>query len=122
VIATLSKKLLDKLLRREYRAAYVEENVRTGIAYQIRSMREHRGMSQTEVGSAMNKPQSTVSRLEDPDYGRLTVKSLLEVAAVHDVALLIQYVSFPEFIRRTRDLSPEALNAESFDASRERVS
>jgi len=63
----------------------------------------------------MGKPQSVVSRLEDPDYGKVSVQTVLDGAAAFDVALLVQYVSFPEFLRRTRDVSPEALRVDSFD-------
>lgn len=63
----------------------------------------------------MGKPQSVVSRLEDPDYGKVSVQTVLDGAAAFDVALLIQYVSFPEFLRRTEHVSPEALQVDSFD-------
>jgi hypothetical protein len=63
----------------------------------------------------MGKPQSVVSRLEDPDYGKVSIQTVLDGAAAFDVALLVQYVSFPEFLQRTRDVSPEALRVDSFD-------
>lgn len=115
MIATLTKKLFDRLLRKPYREAYVEESVRTGVAYQIRALREARGWSQKRFAEILGKPQSVLSRIEDPDYGKLSVQTLLEVAAAFDVALLVQYVDFPDFIQRTSDVSPEALNKESFN-------
>ncbi len=114
MIATLTKKLLDKLTRKTYREAYVEENVRTWIAYQIRALREARGWSQKKLAEVLGKPQSVLSRIEDPDYGKLSIQTLLEVAAAFDVALLVQFADFPEFINRTEDVSPEALNRESY--------
>jgi transcriptional regulator with XRE-family HTH domain len=115
LIAILTKKLLEKLRRKSYREAYVGENVRTAIAYQIRALREQRGWSQKKLAEILGKPQSVLSRIEDPDYGKLSVQTLLEVARAFDVALLIQYVDFGEFIERTRDVSPRALEAESFN-------
>lgn len=115
MIATLSKKLIEKLTRKSYRDEYVAENVKTGIAYQIRALRDQRGWSQKVLATAMDKPQSVVSRMEDPDYGKLTVQSLLEVAAAFDVALLVKFVSLPDMINKTRDVSPKALEAVSFD-------
>lgn len=108
-------RLFERLLRKPYRDAYVSENARTGIAYQIRALRMQRGWSQMELARRMRKPQSVVSRLEDPDYGKPSVNTLLEVAAAFDIALLIKYVSFPEFLRRTRDVSQQAMEADSFD-------
>jgi transcriptional regulator with XRE-family HTH domain len=115
VIANLSKRLFEKLKSKSYREAYVAGHVRTGIAYQIRALRTQRGWSQKKLAEEMGKPQSVVSRLEDPDYGKVSIQTVLEGAAAFDVALLVQYVSFPEFLWRTRDVSPEALQAESFN-------
>lgn len=113
--ASFSERLLNKLLGKKYRDAYVRENVRTGIAYQIRAMREQRNsMSQEALGKLLDKPQSTVSRLEDADYGKHTLQTLLEVASAFDVALLVQFVTHSEFLRRTQDVSPNALKAAAF--------
>lgn len=114
MIATLTEKLLNKLRRRSYRAAYVDENVRTGIAHQIRALREQRGWSQKKLAEVLGKPQSVVSRIEDPDYGKLSIQTLLEIAEALDIALLIRYVAFPDFITQMRNVTPEALGADSF--------
>src|ERR1700721_2321265 len=114
----LTKKLLEKLGRKSYREAYVEENVRTGIAYQIRALREARGWSQKKLAEAMGKPQSVLSRIEDPDYGKLSIQTLLEVASAFDIALIVQFADFPEFVKRMEDVSPEALNRESFSETK----
>lgn len=115
MIATLSRNLFERLKRKAYRSAYVSEHVRTGVAYQIRALRDQRGWPQKKLAQEMNKPQSVVSRLEDPDYGKLSIQTLLEVADAFDVALLIQYVSYPDFLRRTRDVSGASMEADSFD-------
>jgi transcriptional regulator with XRE-family HTH domain len=116
VSASFSQRLLNKLLGKKYRDAYVRENVRTGVAYQIRAMREQRNsMSQEAFGKLLEKPQSTVSRLEDPDYGKHTLQTLFEVAAAFDVALLVQFVTHSEFLRRTENVTPNALKVAPFD-------
>lgn len=114
MIMNWTKRLIEKLTRKGYRQAYVAEHVRTGIAYQIRALRDERGWSQKLLAEKLDKPQSVVSRLEDPDYGKLSVATLLEVAATYDVALVIRYVSFPEFLRHYDDVTPRALGAPSF--------
>ena len=111
----LSKIIIEKLARKDYRDAYVAESVRTGISYQILAIRGHRGWSQRKLAEVLKKPPSVVCRLEDPDYGRLSIQTLLEIASAFDVAPIVQFVTYPEFLRRTRDISPDALNAESFD-------
>ena len=105
---------VEELSNKEFRHAFVAEHLRTGVAYQIRALREKRGWSQAELGRRTGKPQSVISRLEDPDYGRLSLKTLLEVAAAFDVALLVQFAAFSELLKRFSDLSPEALAVPDF--------
>lgn len=90
--AIWSKRLFGKLINKKYRAAYVEENVQTGIAYQLRTLRGN--SSQEEFGKKINKPQSVISRIEDPDYGKLSIQTLLDIATSLDIALLVKFVSF----------------------------
>jgi|ERR1043166_384429 transcriptional regulator with XRE-family HTH domain len=114
-ISNFSKKLMQKLSRKAYRAAYVGEHVRRGIAAQIRAMRDQRGWNQGKLSKELGKPQSVVSRLEDPSYGKVTVQTLLEVAATFDVALQIRFVPFSSFLQQTRDVSTSSMRVVSFD-------
>ena len=116
MIGTLKEKLIAKLHRKTYRSAYIEAQVRTGIAYQVRALREQRNWTQEELGKRLGKGQNAVSRLEDPDYGRLNVSSLTELASAFDVALLIKFVPFTKFFIETADKSPEGLGVSSFDS------
>lgn len=113
------KKMIQKLRRRPYRSAYVGEHVRRGIAHQIRALRgdPSRNWTQAELSGRLGKPQSVVSRMEDPSYGKLTVQTLLEVAAVFDVALSVRFVDFPTFIAQTRDLTEASMWVQSFEQS-----
>jgi transcriptional regulator with XRE-family HTH domain len=113
-ISSISKKLMEKLGRKAYRAAYVGEHVRRGIASQIRAMRDQRGWNQGKLSKELGKPQSVVSRLEDPSYGKVTVQTLLEVAATFDVALQIRFVPFSTFLQQTRDVSTPSMRVVSF--------
>jgi len=116
MFAILSKTFKDKLTNRKYRAAYVEETVRTSIAYQIRAMREQRDdMSQAKFGQLIDKPQSVVSRIEDPDYGKHTLQTLLDIASALDVALIVKFAKFPKFIDEFRDVTPDGNRVSSFN-------
>ena len=114
-IFNVGKKLLQKLQKKSYRTAYVAEHVRRGIAYQIRALRDQRDWNQGELSDFLKKPQSVVCRLEDPSYGKVTVQTLLEIAAVFDVALQVRFVPFSTFLQQTRDVSSESMKALSFD-------
>ncbi len=107
-------KLIEELAGKDFRDAYIADAVRTGIAFQIMTLRDQRGWSQAELGRRAGKPQSAISRMENPDYGRLTVTSLLELAAAFDVALSVRFVTVGAFLSDDEDVSPDALEVSSF--------
>lgn len=109
-------KLKEKFVDKTYRDAYVSAHVRRWIANQIRALRadKTRSWTQADLAARMGKPQSVVSRLEDPDYGKMTVNTLLEVAAAFDVALEVKFVAHEQFVRDTEDVSERAMAAPSF--------
>jgi transcriptional regulator with XRE-family HTH domain len=110
----ISKRFADELNEKEMRDAYLDEKTRTKIALQIRALRSQRGWSQTELGQKMNKPQSNVARLEDRDIARYTLTTLLELASAYDCGLIVEFVPYEQFLRRTNDLSPQKLETSPF--------
>lgn len=109
------QRLLGKLRVKRYRHGYVSAQVRNWVAYQIRALRKERGWSQVDLATKTGKPQSVISRMEDPNYGRLNLQTLLDVASTFDVALSVQFVSFGEFLKRTADVSSAAMEVRSYD-------
>jgi len=108
-IAPISDRILSEFENKEFRDAYVGSRARNIFAYQVKAIREDRGLSQAEFADLLGKHQSEVSRFEDPDYGRLTVSTMLKIAAALDVALWCKLCSHEEFLLGTADLSPRAL-------------
>jgi transcriptional regulator with XRE-family HTH domain len=104
--------LVAKLLtNKAFRDAYVYEHVRNGVSFQIRAMREEKGWTQGKLGEISEKPRNVITRLEDPNYGKLTIRTLLEIASAFDVALLVKFVPFSRLLREYEDTSPSALVA-----------
>jgi transcriptional regulator with XRE-family HTH domain len=99
----------------EFRNSYKAEHARSGVAYQIKAMREARHWNQADLAKKMGCAQSNIARLENPDYGKFNVQSLLAVADAFDVWLSIQFVPFSTGLRRTENRSTDALNVVSFD-------
>jgi transcriptional regulator with XRE-family HTH domain len=105
----LDRSDLAKFDRKAYRDGYLQAKVRGMIAYQMQALREKTGLNQTDFANKIGKTQSVVSRLEDTEYGRVTVQTLLDVACALDVALVVKFTSYPDFLSQTRDASVAAL-------------
>lgn len=99
-----------------FRSAYKAEHAKAGVAYQIKAMREDRGWLQSDLAAKANKSQSNIARLEDSDYGKFSVQTLLEIADAFDVWLSIEFVPFSIGLQRTENRTSAALNAISFDS------
>jgi transcriptional regulator with XRE-family HTH domain len=105
----------DELPNKEFRENYVAENVRRGLAYQIRALREARGWSPAEFARQAGLPQSNISRWENPTYGKFNLSTLIEIASVFDVALSVRFVGFEELLTSLADLRPQTLAVPSYE-------
>jgi transcriptional regulator with XRE-family HTH domain len=83
------------------------------LADQIRGLRG--ALSQTEFGKLLGKPQSVISRLENENYGKVTVQTLLDIALKLDRGLIIRFVNFSTFLKATDDESISALVPGAYD-------
>lgn len=105
-------KLISKLLtNKTFRDSYVYEHIRNGVPFQIRAMREKRGWTQGKLGELSGKPRNVITRLEDPNYGKFTITTLLEIASAFDVALIIRFAPFSRLLSEYEDTSSSALSA-----------
>jgi transcriptional regulator with XRE-family HTH domain len=111
------KKLKTLSKSKAYRDSYLSTHVRAGIAYQIRALRDSLGLSQQEFAKRLGTTQSIVSRLENPEHGKLTINTLIEVATALDIALLIRFCSYPDFLTAVANVSPQALAVEAINIS-----
>ena len=108
------RQLLKSFQDREYRHAFLGEHVRTFIALQVRALREPRYSTQAKLGDAMGKAQAWISQLENPEYGKVSVATLLELAKAFDTALVIRFVPFSELLDRLPRPTPEDFSLPSF--------
>lgn len=90
----------NKLDKKEYRDAMVCANISHGVSYQIKKIRKSLGISQADLAVKIGaKSQSIISRLEDPSYGKISITTLEKIASAFDVALIVKFSSFGDFLR-----------------------
>jgi len=110
----ISKKLAEELAEKDFRDAYVRSQTNAHIVQQLRALRHQRGQTQGDLASEIGTSQSVIARYENPEYEGWGVPTLLDVAAAHDVALLVAFVPHAEFLARTASMAPHNLEVESF--------
>lgn len=108
--------LLTELQDRSYREAYVEGHAKDTIAFQLRQMRLAENLEQKDVAARLGNPklQPMISRYENPDYGKYSVTTLLELAKAFDVALVVRFVKFSELLRWDLHKNSSTLQPASF--------
>ena len=105
-VVTGTGSLQKALTDRQTHAADLEQ-VKTLLARQITLMRGDR--SQTSFGKLIGKPQSVVSRLEDPSYGKVTLQTLLDIASALDVSLVVRFASHDAYRKLMQDTPLDVL-------------
>ncbi len=109
-------KLAQQFHDKEFRDSYVAAHTRRFLA---RQMRKFRGdLSQTEFAEQLDKQQTIVSRLENPNYSGWTLGTLLEIASKLNVGVVVRFVDFPTFLKSTDDFSERAMHPTSYDPQR----
>ena len=108
----LTKELQDK----EIRDFFVSDHINVGIPLQVRALREQRGWTQKELAERAGMKQERISAIENPNYkNAFTLSTLIRLASAYDVALIVRFVPISELVKWELDLSPEKLEAVSFD-------
>jgi len=108
------KELYDYLSNYEVRHLYLDSSIRHLLAMQLRSMREAMEWLQSDVGKRAEMKQSAIARLEDPRYSSMTLSTLKRLAKVFDVALIVRFAPFSEFISWVTSVNEPSLSPPSF--------
>lgn len=118
-VRQLSKSLEKPFRRmkasRSAKEAYVTAEVMTAIAHQIRALRIQRGWSQKDLAQKMGTTQTAISRLEDPSYGRLTLKTLLDLSQAFDTGLEVKFISLVTMLQNTYFVQADSRLVPSFE-------
>jgi transcriptional regulator with XRE-family HTH domain len=92
---------------KKYREEFVAAQVKRGIPFQVRRLLKQKELSQQELATRAKIAQGVVSRAADPEYGNLTLNTIIRIAAGFDIAFLGKFVSFSELDQWFDNLSEE---------------
>jgi transcriptional regulator with XRE-family HTH domain len=107
--------LAEKFKNKEYRDAFVAEQIFSRLPLKIRSIREEQELTQRQLGELADMAQTWVSKLEDPNYGKLTISTLLKLASAFDVGLHIDFVPFSKVLDGAMRLRSQSFCVPKFE-------
>lgn len=107
--------LVEQLRDRDYRIAFRSAEIKTGLSFQIKTMRKDRGWRQEDLATRVGKTQSFISSLENPDRGAYTLRTLEQLADGFDVGLSVRFVPYTGLAHEAVSISRESISPLSFD-------
>lgn len=99
----------------EYREAFVSEHIDTGIPFQLKALRNQRDWTQKDFEKHSGVKQAEMSRYENVNYAKFTLSTLKKLASAFDIGIMVRFVSFSELVEHELNLSPESLEAASYE-------
>lgn len=109
----ISAGLAKALGKPGFRHAYMARQLKLFLADQIKALRG--GLTQSQFGEIIGKPQSVVSRIEKQADRNISIQTLIDIAEKLDIAIIIRFIDFPTFLRYTEDYSDEAIAPAAFN-------
>jgi transcriptional regulator with XRE-family HTH domain len=98
---------------KEYRDNFVAEQIYSRLPLKIRNMRIVRRLKQRELAVKAAVAPEWITQVENPNYGRFTLKTLLKIASALDVALYVDFVPYSRIVNDAFDLNDGSLDAPS---------
>ena len=84
--------LKEQLKDPAVREAYEEEGLFVELAIQIGRLRERKGLTQRALAKRLHTSQQTISRLESPQNGSLSLRTLVRLAHALGKEVKVQFV------------------------------
>lgn len=104
--------VLAAMSDREHRPILNDATIRHGLAWQVRTMRTDRGWTQRDLARRCRTKQPVISNLENPNAKSPISLSLLErIASAFDVALLVRFEPWSDFLDWLLSLPGETIDS-----------
>jgi transcriptional regulator with XRE-family HTH domain len=101
---------------KKYREEFVAAHVKRGIPFQARAMLKSReGWTQETLAERSGLTQGAISRALNPNYGNLTLNTIIRIAAGFDVAFIGKFVPFSELEKWFESMDEESVQVPTFE-------
>jgi len=84
--------LKEQLKDPAFREVYEEEGLFVELAIRIAHLRQHKGVTQRQLAQRLHTSQQTISRLESPRNGSLSLRTLVRIAHALGKEVKVQFV------------------------------
>ena len=81
--------LKEQFKDKEFEAEFYKGLEKLRIATEIAYHREKKGLTQAQLAKLINTSQSTIARLENPDYKNYSMRTLRKIAETLDLELVV---------------------------------
>ena len=99
----------------DYRHGLVTAQFEIDLPLQIRALRKQRGWSQATLADKAGMKQPRITLMERPGGASFTIETLRRIARAFDVALLVRFAPFSEFLNDSNGFNPESFNVLDFE-------
>jgi transcriptional regulator with XRE-family HTH domain len=103
---------LQRMKEKAYRHGAVNSQIEIDLPLQIRT---ERGWTQPQLATQADMKQPRISSIEKPGATHFSLETLRRLAEAFDVALVVRFASFGEFLECSDRFSPDEFRAQSFE-------
>jgi len=111
---TLRQNLTVEFQNKDYRYAYAESFLNTKLASQIKTLRQQRDMTQSQVAEVMDIKQPGYARFEDVNHSVWKTDTLWDIARALGVRVNISFESFGSLIEEKEHFDKAHLERPTF--------
>ncbi|WP_353685123.1 helix-turn-helix transcriptional regulator [Thermodesulfovibrio sp. 3907-1M] len=101
--------LKEQFQDKDFEAEFYRGLEKTRLAAQIAYYREKRGLTQSKLAELLNTSQSTIARLENPNYHNYSVKTLRKIAKILNLELVVSL--------REKNIEEEKIELDDYEST-----
>lgn len=106
---------IENMKNKAYRHGMVNAQIEIDLPLQIRALRKQRVWTQPQLAAEAEMKQPRISAMEKPGAVHFTLETLRRLAEAFDVALIVRFAPFSEFIDSSNSFRPDEFLVPTFD-------